>query len=62
LALDAFIQSNSGIDKTAAQVFFIYRPGGFLGTITAGFLQGNAPFGVKGSQGATFLVKLTPAL
>ncbi len=62
LALDAFIQSNSGIDKMSTQVFFIYRPSGFPGTITTGFLQGNAPFGIKGGQGATFLVKLAPAL
>ena len=61
-AIDIFIQSNSGIKKTSAQIYLILKLGGPLGTVTAGFLQGNAPFGVKGTQGATFLVKLAPSL
>jgi len=62
MALDVFIQANSAIKKTSAQVYFVFKLGGPFGTVTAGFLQGNAPFGVKGTQGGTFLMKLAPSL
>ncbi|MCJ7589389.1 MAG: hypothetical protein MUQ00_16065, partial [Candidatus Aminicenantes bacterium] len=62
MALDVFIQANSAIKKTSAQVYLVFKLGGPFGTVTAGFLQGNAPFGVKGTQGGTFLVKLAPSL
>jgi len=62
VALDVFFQSNSEIAKKAAQVFFIFSFGERFGSLTVGFLQGNAPFGVKGTQGSSFLLKFAPSL
>jgi len=62
MTMDVYIQSNSAIKKTAAQVFFVFGLGERFGSLTAGFLQGNAPFGVKGTQGASFLLKYAPSL
>lgn len=60
LSLDAYFQAATAIDKRSTQVFFILRPGKLFGTVTFGFLQGTAPFGVRSSQGETLLVKFAP--
>lgn len=62
LALDVLFQQNSGISKAAVQAFFILGLGERLGSLTAGVLSGNGPFGVKGTQGTTLVLKYAPSL
>ncbi|MBN2207636.1 MAG: hypothetical protein JW742_09550 [Candidatus Aminicenantes bacterium] len=62
MTMDVFFQSHSAIKKAAVQAYFIIGLGEKAGSLTAGVLGGNAPFGVKGTQGATFVLKYAPSL
>ncbi len=59
LYIQAFLQSNSVIDRREAQVVFVYRYKPPFGTIQLAFQRGRAEFGERSDQGNTIFLKGT---
>jgi hypothetical protein len=59
LYVQAFLQSNSVIDRREAQVVFVYRYKPPFGTIQLAFQRGRAEFGERSDQGNTVFLKGT---
>ena len=58
LYLKGLVQTNTSIQKRNFQFYatYLFKPP--YGSVQLGFQRGTAPFGLKGSQGNTFLLKL----
>ena len=59
LYIQAFLQTNSVIDRREAQVVFVYRYKPPFGTIQLAFQRGRAEFGERSDQGNTVFLKGT---
>jgi hypothetical protein len=59
LFVQAFLQSNTTIDRREAQVVFVYRYRPPFGTLQLAFQRGRARFGESSNQGNTIFLKGT---
>lgn len=59
LYVQAFVQTNSVIDRREAQVVFVYRYRPPFGTVQLAFQRGRAEFGQRSDQGNTVFLKGT---
>lgn len=59
LYVQAFVQTNSAIDRREAQVTFVYRYKPPFGTVQLAFQRGRAEFGERSDQGNTIFLKGT---